>query len=134
MVPFMTTYARQLGFSPSVVGTMYTFLPIFGMIVKPLFGLLSDRYQRQKFFFILFQLVTAIAYFGIMFVPEVPPVEHETRLECGDGAMEFELCTKNWSTEHTTLYTSIEKQFENDTMTCQVSQLADRERINFGTT
>lgn len=42
--PFMQVYARQLGFSSFVVGTIYTILPILGLISKPLFGALADRY------------------------------------------------------------------------------------------
>lgn len=40
----MQVYARQLGFSTFVVGTIYTILPILGLISKPLFGALADRY------------------------------------------------------------------------------------------
>lgn len=43
VVPFMPTLARQLGFSTVVVGTVYTILPIIGLLVKPLFGFLADR-------------------------------------------------------------------------------------------
>lgn len=42
--PYMQVYARQLGFSTFVVGTIYTILPILGLISKPLFGGLADRY------------------------------------------------------------------------------------------
>lgn len=43
VVPFMPTLARQLGFSTVVVGTVYTILPIIGLLVKPLFGFVADR-------------------------------------------------------------------------------------------
>ncbi|CAH2208234.1 jg14391, partial [Pararge aegeria aegeria] len=43
LVPFLSTYARQLGFSPSTVGLMYTVLPLFGLVAKPLFGVVADR-------------------------------------------------------------------------------------------
>lgn len=44
VVPFLPTYAKQLGFSSVVVGTIYTVLPITGMLAKPLFGVIADRY------------------------------------------------------------------------------------------
>lgn len=44
VVPFMPVFARQLGFSTFVVGTIYSILPILGLISKPLFGALADRY------------------------------------------------------------------------------------------
>lgn len=42
-MPFMPTLARQLGFSTVVIGTMYTILPIVGMLAKPFFGFVADR-------------------------------------------------------------------------------------------
>lgn len=52
----MPTLARQLGFSSVVVGTMYTILPIIGMLAKPTFGAIADRFQRQKLLFLIFQV------------------------------------------------------------------------------
>ncbi|XP_034255431.1 major facilitator superfamily domain-containing protein 6 isoform X2 [Thrips palmi] len=78
IVPFLPVYARQLGFSSFVVGTIYAVLPIFGMLSKPLFGAVADYFKQQKPLFLLFQLLSAIALFTIQFVPEVPtknPVE-----------------------------------------------------------
>lgn len=40
----MPTYAKQLGFSSFVVGTIYLILPIIGLLAKPSFGAISDRY------------------------------------------------------------------------------------------
>uniref|UniRef100_A0A182U604 Major facilitator superfamily associated domain-containing protein n=1 Tax=Anopheles melas TaxID=34690 RepID=A0A182U604_9DIPT len=59
VVPFMPTLVRQLGFSTVIVGTIYTVLPIVGMLVKPLFGIIADRFQRQKLLFLIFQVGVA---------------------------------------------------------------------------
>lgn len=56
VVPYMPTLARQLGFSSVVVGTMYTVLNIIGMISKPGFGAIADRFKRQKILFLIFQV------------------------------------------------------------------------------
>ncbi|XP_063221253.1 major facilitator superfamily domain-containing protein 6-A [Bacillus rossius redtenbacheri] len=72
IVPFITVYARQLGFSSVVVGTMYTILPVCGMLAKPLFGAAADHFRLQKFIFLLFQVVTLLAFFAIKFIPELP--------------------------------------------------------------
>lgn len=40
----MPVYARQLGFSTFVVGTIYSILPIMGLVAKPLFGALADKF------------------------------------------------------------------------------------------
>lgn len=56
IVPFLPVYARQLGFSSFVVGTVYAILPIFGMLSKPLFGAVADHFKQQKSLFLLFQV------------------------------------------------------------------------------
>lgn len=45
----MPVFARQLGFSTFVVGTIYSILPILGLVSKPLFGALADRYVYKNF-------------------------------------------------------------------------------------
>jgi MFS family permease len=71
VVPFLPIYARQLGLSSIVVGTIYTVLPITGMLAKPLFGAIADRYKLQKMLFLAFQIVTAVSFFLIQFIPEI---------------------------------------------------------------
>lgn len=43
VVPFLSTYARQLGFSSVTVGLVYTIIPIFGMVAKPTMGVIADK-------------------------------------------------------------------------------------------
>lgn len=92
IVPFLPLIAKQLGFSGFLVGTIYTILPISGLIAKPLFGGLADRFQLHKAFFIGFQAVLAIAFFTINFIPRI---EQDTKviLICDNGANTFlEIC------------------------------------------
>lgn len=72
VTPFMSTYAKQLGFSSFVVGIIYTVLPAAGMVAKPLMGGIADRFQCQKMIFLMGILVTAVAIVGINFLPSVP--------------------------------------------------------------
>jgi MFS_1 like family len=81
----MPTYAKQLGFSSVVVGTLYTVLPIAGMVAKPLFGGIADRLKWHKHLFMLFLALTGILFFAINFTPSA---ESETLgpgvdLDCG---------------------------------------------------
>lgn len=71
MVQFLPTIGKQLGFSGTAVGTMYTVLPISGLIAKPLFGSLADKFKLHKTFFLIFQAVLTIAFFFIYFIPEI---------------------------------------------------------------
>lgn len=49
VVPFMPVFARQLGVSTVVVGIIYSILPILGLIAKPLFGAVADRYVNYTY-------------------------------------------------------------------------------------
>lgn len=71
----MPVYARQLGFSSFVVGSIYSVLPILGLVAKPLFGALADRYiysintRNMIFFrcfssfFLLLRVMSLICFF-----------------------------------------------------------------------
>ncbi|XP_055609461.1 major facilitator superfamily domain-containing protein 6 [Uranotaenia lowii] len=97
VVPFMPTLVRQLGFSTVIVGTIYTVLPIVGMLVKPLFGIIADRFQRQKLLFLLFQILTALPFFLIMFIPAIPQ-ESTVSFHCHEGASDLRYCPPNGTT------------------------------------
>ncbi|XP_038216332.1 major facilitator superfamily domain-containing protein 6 [Zerene cesonia] len=93
LVPYLSTYARQLGFSSATVGLIYTILPIFGLIAKPLFGVIADRFKIQKPIFLLFQIVTLISFSAIYFIPENAS-KLTAELDCGDGATMLKSCYK----------------------------------------
>ncbi|XP_077301866.1 sugar baby transporter [Arctopsyche grandis] len=97
LVPYLPTFAKQLGFSTYIVGIIYTFLPIFGLLAKPLFGALGDRFEKHKFIFILFQVLTIGAFTALYFIPDLPK-NPSVELSCGDGETFFHTCAKN-STE-----------------------------------
>lgn len=69
MVQFLPTIGKQLGFSATVVGTIYTVLPISGLIAKPLFGSLADKFRLHKTLFLIFEVILAVAFFSIYFIP-----------------------------------------------------------------
>ncbi|XP_034480769.1 major facilitator superfamily domain-containing protein 6 isoform X2 [Drosophila innubila] len=113
VVPFMPQLALQLGYSSVVVGTMYMILPIIGLLTKPLFGYIADRYHRHRFLFLGGQLLTAVAFFMIMFVPAVEP---ETQFHCHAGVSNIRYCSKySPDTEK-----NLETHFGNRTLSCQM--------------
>ncbi|XP_039287411.1 major facilitator superfamily domain-containing protein 6 [Nilaparvata lugens] len=69
--PFMPVYAKQLGFSSALVGTIYTILPFTGMLTKPIVGAISDRFRCHKLLFIISIVITIISFFAIMYIPPV---------------------------------------------------------------
>ncbi|TMW50215.1 hypothetical protein DOY81_004716 [Sarcophaga bullata] len=94
VVPFMPTLAKQLGYSSVVVGTMYTILPIIGMLAKPIFGFIADRYQRHRMLFIISEILTAVAFFLIMFTPAIPKDAPAVEFHCHAGAADLRYCTE----------------------------------------
>ncbi|XP_068633079.1 uncharacterized protein Sugb [Battus philenor] len=95
LVPYLSTYARQLGFSSATVGLIYTVLPIFGLIAKPLFGVIADKFKIQKSIFILFQVVTILSFSAIYFVPGDSNPLATVQLECGDGVSFLRSCYRD---------------------------------------
>ena len=69
---YMIPFAKQLGFSSLIVGTMYTFLPTLGVFVKPTMGAIADRFQCKKFLFMLFIVITFLAFSAIPWIPGLP--------------------------------------------------------------
>jgi hypothetical protein len=119
VVPFLPIYARQLGFSSMIVGTIYTVLPITGMLAKPIFGAIADHYKLQKTLFLAFQIITAISFFLIQFIPEIQTESKSSpaMLDCKDLTY-FKMCSNdidNCAAARLTAETS-----SNDTVLCEV--------------
>lgn len=87
IVTFLPTIAKQLGFSGILVGSIYTILPISGLIAKPLFGGLADKFKLHKTFFLVFQAILALGFLGIKFIPPLATTA-EVKLTC-DGGITF---------------------------------------------
>ncbi|KAL4717839.1 hypothetical protein ACJJTC_000988 [Scirpophaga incertulas] len=94
LVPYLSTYARQLGFSSVTVGLIYTVLPIFGLVAKPLFGIIADRFKKQKLIFVLFQIITIVSFSVIYVIPQNTP-KVSVQLDCGHGITELRSCYKS---------------------------------------
>jgi len=91
MVQFLPTIGKQLGFSATVIGTIYTVLPISGLIAKPLFGSLADKFKLHKIIFLIFEAILAIAFFSIYFIPEIDKNAKVT-LICDKDVSYLEIC------------------------------------------
>lgn len=92
-MPFLPTIAKQLGFSAKLTGTIYTILPISGLISKPLFGSLADKFKLHKAIFLIFQAILTIAFFTIYLIPEVDRVANVT-LICDNSVPFLEICAQ----------------------------------------
>lgn len=72
IIPFLSIYAKQLGFGSFVVGVLYTILPFTGMLMKPIAGALADKFHCQKKIFLAAGTITIIGFLGIYFIPKIP--------------------------------------------------------------
>ncbi|XP_017095251.2 major facilitator superfamily domain-containing protein 6 isoform X1 [Drosophila bipectinata] len=116
VVPFMPTLAGQLGYSPAVVGTMYMILPIIGMMAKPLFGYLADRFHRHRSLFLGGQVLTGIAFFLIMFVPSLEQPLPKVEFHCHAGVSEVRFCSDYGDC----VEMNLEKYYGNRTLSCDL--------------
>lgn len=97
-MPFLPTIAKQLGFSATLVGTIYTVLPISGLIAKPLFGGLADKFKLHKLFFLIFQVILTVAFFCISYIPQIDRNANVT-LICDNSISFLQICPeKQFST------------------------------------
>jgi len=130
VVPFLPVYARQLGFSSVIVGMIYTVLPITGMLAKPIFGAIADRYRLQKTLFLAFQIVTAISFFVIQFIPQIQ-TESPARsavLVC-DADTYFKFCSHDIDS---CAAARLVADTSNDTTICEVCMLCSaRDMIRY---
>ncbi|KAH1008249.1 major facilitator superfamily domain-containing protein 6 [Dendroctonus ponderosae] len=115
IVPFLSVYARQLGFSSVVVGLIYTILPVSGMIAKPTFGAISDRFHCQKKIFLIAQLLTAVAFLAIYFSPKIT-MENHVEFNCNSSTAAVFLNTEGVNSEQLTLI-----QDKNSTFNCELT-------------
>ncbi|KAL1517425.1 hypothetical protein ABEB36_001190 [Hypothenemus hampei] len=117
ITPYLSVYARQLGFSSVIVGLIYTILPVSGMIAKPVFGSISDRFHCQKIIFLASQIVTAIAFMSIFYSPKLD-LDSEAIFSCTNSGSIFENVTG--ATIDVSLVTEIQKKnFTECQLTCQ---------------
>ncbi|CAB3226044.1 unnamed protein product [Arctia plantaginis] len=120
LVPYLSTYARQLGFSSATVGLIYTILPLFGLIAKPLFGIIADKYKKQKIIFIFFQLIVIISFWSIYAIPEHRNMKVE--LDCDYGVTVLQSCYASKELMDTCkINSALSNQSSNATTRCQMT-------------
>lgn len=81
-VPYMQVLAKDFGINSTVVGIIYTIVPLCVCLSKPMFGFITDKLQNIKAVLLLILLVTAVSFFAILFVPPIKNINMEVRTEC----------------------------------------------------
>lgn len=117
VVPFVPTLARQLGYSPSIVGLIYLILPMIGMLAKPIFGAIGDKYHKQKFLFLLFQFLIVISFASILLIPSIPA---RSEFHCHEGENALKFCPPNLHQIDDCTVDSVVHNPSNATFDCQM--------------
>lgn len=91
--PFIPVFAKQMGLSEVAVGLIYTVAPMAGLVAKPFFGAMADRFKRKKKLFLFFILLNLMSYLTVAFLPQnelVRPV----KMECATGQSYIKQCNR----------------------------------------
>ncbi|CAI6360488.1 unnamed protein product [Macrosiphum euphorbiae] len=69
ILPFLSTISKQRGYSPVIVGLIFTILPLLGLLVRPLIGAITDKYKCRKAVFVLIIAIRGLFITMLMFIP-----------------------------------------------------------------
>ena len=71
ILPYLSVYFKQLGFSPEVIGLVFGVRPLVGFISAALWGMIADRFRIRRILFIIsiFAWVGMIVGLGFLSAP-----------------------------------------------------------------
>lgn len=81
VVGFAPTIAKQLGYSPTIVGSLFTYLSFIAFIVKPILGVIVDKFPVKKLVFLTFILGSGFSAFALNYIGRVP-TQKSVNLSC----------------------------------------------------
>lgn len=90
---FAPTIAKQLGYSPMVVGSVFTYLSMLSFVAKPIIGIIVDKFRVKRVMFLTFVLLNGLTAFSLQFIQKVP-TEAVANLSC-DTTTVLNVCSNN---------------------------------------
>lgn len=69
VIPYLPVHAKEIGISAISVGVVYCILPVFTMIVKPLFGFIADHFDVSKSLMTVFLGVIMLSSSSTVSIP-----------------------------------------------------------------
>ncbi|KAL4092012.1 hypothetical protein QTP88_026595 [Uroleucon formosanum] len=69
IIPFLSTISKQRGYSPLIVGIIFTVVPLPGLLLRPITGAITDKYKCRKSAIILTIVIKIIFINVLMFIP-----------------------------------------------------------------
>lgn len=89
-----------------------------GMLAKPIFGAIADRFHRQKFLFLLFQFLVIAAFSGILLIPAIPA---PSEFHCHEGESLMKFCPPDFEQANQCTINSIFNNPSNETFKCEMN-------------
>ncbi|XP_028136371.1 major facilitator superfamily domain-containing protein 6-like isoform X2 [Diabrotica virgifera virgifera] len=71
ILPNLSAYIRELGFSSVVVGLLYTVMPIVSTIARPFLGMIADKFRCQKRIFFIAGMLIILSTLAILVIPKL---------------------------------------------------------------
>lgn len=90
---FAPTIAKQLGYSPMVVGSVFTYLSMLSFFVKPIIGIIVDKFRVKRIMFLTFVLLCGLTAFSLKFIQKIP-TEAVANLSC-DTITALNVCSND---------------------------------------
>lgn len=87
--PFLSTIAKQRGYSPSVVGDIFTLLFLLNIVVKPLTGYVTDRWKCRRSVFLGAILLNGLLTPMLYVIPDASSSVGEMSDAEAFGSLEF---------------------------------------------
>lgn len=72
LTPYLTTMAKQRGYSARLVGAVFSVLPLTAVFARPIFGAVADHLRCQKTMFLCFIVVVTLITASYHLVPDPP--------------------------------------------------------------
>ncbi|XP_039279064.1 major facilitator superfamily domain-containing protein 6-A isoform X2 [Nilaparvata lugens] len=126
MLLFTSTYAKQLGFSALTVGSVFTLMPVVGMIGKLVVGALSDKLQAHKQIVIVLLTISITCYYSMMYIP---PIQKEllSEIYCDSSTnISLKLCTMKDLNEEEN---GCDPNYSTTAIGCQMRCLVDQDLL-----
>ncbi|CAH1726834.1 unnamed protein product [Aphis gossypii] len=70
LIPFLSTMAKQRGYSSFIVGFIFAVMPIPGLLAKLTFGMITDKFNCRRMVFVLSVFITSILVFIMLIIPD----------------------------------------------------------------
>jgi len=109
-----------MGYSPMLVGYLYTYLSILSFLVKPIIGFIVDKFRVKRIMFLAFVLTCGLTAFALNFIQKLP-TETTAILSCNTTTV-LDVCS-NVAGKLPECDDSLSELLTNssESITCQVS-------------